>query len=720
MSEKLGLFFCNNLVPEVAEVLKTGNYPDVKLMSFRDSCIASTLDNDSIANMINPSATEFSKILFFVSACRKGGKSNVFPTKNVDLIHLEQCFEIFLNKEIIYHFIRQGYYLVSNGWLNRYKHHIAEWDFEEKSARTFFRESLKKILFLDTGLGRDYQSKLEALSEYMGLPYEVFPVGLSHCRNYIESKISQWRFENERTKMNLKLAGITKENANYFFVFQQLQKLVDYTDEAKIVKEVFNLLNILFAPQQITFQAYDNGRIFEKKWLNGNAVPPKKDSSDYMAIQIVHQNEVLGEFEVYGIKFPEYIDQYQKTGNIISIICGVAMSNARKYKIIQDQNEELTKLNAEKDKFFSIIAHDLKSPFNSILGFSDLLVEQISEKNYDGLDEYAEIIQQSSSKAMDLLRNLMEWAQSQTGKMEFNPEFCKVKDLIKDTELLLSGAIKQKSIKFSTKSSVATVFADKKMISTVLRNLVSNAIKFTNTGGEITLSAHEKQNELMVSVQDTGVGIPQDRVKKLFSLSESRSTTGTNKEKGTGLGLILCKEFVEKHGGRIWVESDPDGKSGKKGSTFFFTLPCNINTQSKIPKPDKSKSEARPKIPETLGLKVLIAEDDETSEKLLSIEMKKFSREILKTISGKEAIEICRKNPDIDLVLMDIQMPGINGYEATRQIREFNKEVVIIAQTSFALSGDRGKALEAGCNDYISKPVKKRELQNLIKKYFVE
>jgi len=115
MDEKLYLFFCNNLVPEVAEVLKTGNYPDVKLMGFPGLCIGSPLDNDSIASMVNPLANKFSKILFFVSACREGGKGNVFPVKNVEIIHLEQCFEIILNKEIIYHFISQGYYLVSNG-----------------------------------------------------------------------------------------------------------------------------------------------------------------------------------------------------------------------------------------------------------------------------------------------------------------------------------------------------------------------------------------------------------------------------------------------------------------------------------------------------------------------------------------------------------------------------------------------------------------------------
>jgi signal transduction histidine kinase len=236
---------------------------------------------------------------------------------------------------------------------------------------------------------------------------------------------------------------------------------------------------------------------------------------------------------------------------------------------VKEKNEKLQKLNSEKDKFFSIIAHDLKSPFNSILGFSDILVERIREKNYSGIDKYAKIIQLSSNKAMDLLTNLMEWSQSQTGRMEFNPEYFELVELIKDTELLLTGVLEQKSISIlESFPSIALVFADKKMISTVLRNLISNAIKFTYPEGKIIISVEQKQSEFLVSVSDTGVGITKANIEKLFRINENYSTTGTQNEQGTGLGLILCKEFLVKHGGKIWVDSEVD-----KGSTFYFTIP---------------------------------------------------------------------------------------------------------------------------------------------------
>jgi PAS domain S-box-containing protein len=240
---------------------------------------------------------------------------------------------------------------------------------------------------------------------------------------------------------------------------------------------------------------------------------------------------------------------------------------------IKEINEKLAKLNSEKDKFFTIIAHDLKSPFNSIMGFSELLVEQVNAKDYDGIEKYAEIIQYSSRRALDLLMNLMEWSQSQTGRMEFNPEYFELQELIKETELLLNGAIEQKSISLSKTIPInLSVFADKKMMATVLRNLISNAIKFTHTGGKISISVEEKPDEMLVSISDTGVGISRDNIEKLFNIGETYSTSGTLNETGTGLGLILCKEFVEKHGRKIWAESEEG-----KGSTFCFTIPMNIS-----------------------------------------------------------------------------------------------------------------------------------------------
>ncbi len=236
---------------------------------------------------------------------------------------------------------------------------------------------------------------------------------------------------------------------------------------------------------------------------------------------------------------------------------------------IKRKNEELQLLNATKDKFFSIIAHDLKSPFNAIVGFSDLLKEKAGEEDFETIVRYSTVIHNSANKAMNLLINLMEWARSQTGRMSFQPEEIDLRDILTELEELLSISLEQKSISLETNlHENSLIYADKAMINTVIRNLLSNAIKFSNQGGKIIVSHSRNGKGSEISVKDSGVGIPRSKIKMLFRIDENSSTPGTNNEKGTGLGLILYKEFIDKHGGRIWADS----REGE-GSTFRFSIP---------------------------------------------------------------------------------------------------------------------------------------------------
>ncbi len=261
-------------------------------------------------------------------------------------------------------------------------------------------------------------------------------------------------------------------------------------------------------------------------------------------------------------------DNLRFLDSIASQIANV-IERRRANEALRESEALLYELNASKDKFFSIISHDLKSPFNSILGFSEILAEQVKEKNLEAIEEYAEIIQNSSQHAMDLLSNLLEWSRSQTGRMEFNPRNIEISLLINEVTELLNDMAQQKSITILKElPQNVRVFVDKAMIDTILRNLISNSIKFTNPGGTIIVSTVQKQNELKVTVSDNGVGMNENTISKLFRIGENYSTKGTQNEMGTGLGLILCKEFIEKHGGKIWAESEVE-----KGSKFCFTIP---------------------------------------------------------------------------------------------------------------------------------------------------
>lgn len=235
----------------------------------------------------------------------------------------------------------------------------------------------------------------------------------------------------------------------------------------------------------------------------------------------------------------------------------------------QSYAEELKLLNANKDKFFSIIAHDLKSPFSALLGYSDFLVEDFDELSDEEIREYSNNINTVAKNVYDLLDNLLEWSRIQTGRRKYEPEtFNLTQTINRVIELFYNNAV-NKNLKFhKVLKPNLPVFADTNMLFTVLRNLVSNAIKFTPRGGSITITASNENHQIIISVKDSGVGISEDDLQKLFNITTSHSTIGTEQETGTGLGLILCKELVELNNGTISLESELG-----KGSEFKIILP---------------------------------------------------------------------------------------------------------------------------------------------------
>jgi len=242
-------------------------------------------------------------------------------------------------------------------------------------------------------------------------------------------------------------------------------------------------------------------------------------------------------------------------------------------ELINDKNKELYESNVTKNKLFSIISHDLRSPFYALLGFSKMLINRYDSLNISKQKLYISYIYQNINSTYKLLENLLLWSQTQNDTIEYNPQIENVYDLVNETENMLSQILNAKNISFK-QNIYRDIFikADKDMILTILRNLISNAVKFTDKNGQITVTAFpstQKHNFIDISVIDTGVGIPKEIQPKLFDITNNISTKGTEEEKGSGLGLTLCKEFVEKHNGTITVESNLG-----QGSKFTFTIPA--------------------------------------------------------------------------------------------------------------------------------------------------
>jgi len=255
--------------------------------------------------------------------------------------------------------------------------------------------------------------------------------------------------------------------------------------------------------------------------------------------------------------------------NITGIKLAEQQINVQKKQLEKNQ-DELKKLNATKDKFFSIIAHDLKNPFHSIMGFSDLLTRSYDSIEEDKKREFIQLINDSSTSAYSLLENLLHWARTQTNKIKFNPTEINLSDIITENFQMLSVNAQNKKIDLAgPEVKGITAHADYNMVNTILRNLISNAIKFTSEGGKVTVTVTDKDDRKIISVKDTGIGMSEKDRQKLFKLDEFHTTSGTDGETGTGLGLIVCKEFVKKHGGDLKVDSNEE-----KGSSFTFDLPA--------------------------------------------------------------------------------------------------------------------------------------------------
>ena len=235
---------------------------------------------------------------------------------------------------------------------------------------------------------------------------------------------------------------------------------------------------------------------------------------------------------------------------------------------LQRQKHELYKLNATKDKFFSIIAHDIKGALTGLLGISELLSDSVSDFSKEEVESIAGDIYNSARNTYKLLENLLNWARIQSGAMVFQPEMIGIHEICNRSMDILEENAKMKGIELSNNIEPNMLaYGDSNMTDTILRNIITNAVKFTMPGGSVTISAQELENFIEIAVSDTGIGISQYEMRKLFRIDETLKKEGTNGEDGTGLGLILCKELVDENGGTIWAKSELD-----EGTTFHFTL----------------------------------------------------------------------------------------------------------------------------------------------------
>ncbi len=372
----------------------------------------------------------------------------------------------------------------------------------------------------------------------------------------------------------------------------------------------------------------------------------------------------------------------------------------------------LAKVKAEesdrlKSAFLANMSHEIRTPMNGILGFTNLLL------NPDLTDEtkeaYIQIIHQSGERMLNTVTDIIEISKIEAGIVEVKNSPLNINESIKSLVAFFQPQAHNKGLVLSVAKELPekerTISTDLRLFESIVTNLIRNAIKYTDKG-EISVSYEINNGFIQFCIHDTGIGIPEHRQKAIFNRFEQADIADVRAFQGSGLGLAIAKSYVEMIGGNLWVES-VEGK----GSQFYFTVPfLSEATETVVNTIIENDNKER-----INQIKLLIVEDDDVSVMLLRIFLTDVVENIIYAQTGEQAIELCKTNTDIDIVLMDIKMPGIDGYETTKRIREFNKEVIIIAQTAYAMAGDEEKAIEFGCNDYITKPIDKNEFLEKIR-----
>ena len=386
-----------------------------------------------------------------------------------------------------------------------------------------------------------------------------------------------------------------------------------------------------------------------------------------------------------------------------------------------NENLSISKLKAEesdrlKSAFLANMSHEIRTPMNGILGFTELLKKPhlTSERQ----QTYISMIEKGGARLLNIINDLIDISKIESGQTEVILSKCNIREQIEYICTFFKPEIERKGMQIFIQYSLAEkeiiILTDREKIYAILTNLVKNAIKYCDKGSiEIGyhLTKNSKSPEMMFFVKDTGIGIPQNNLKTIFNRFEQVDRENVRRIEGVGLGLSIAKGYVALLGGKICVES----KIGK-GSTFYFTIPYNVLPEEKIVGIAVVSAEVTEQ--QIKKLKILIVEDDESSAMLQTEIVNGLSSEIFYATTGVEVIEIFTKYPDIDLIMMDLSLPLMNGYEATRQIREMNKDVIIIVQTAHVFESDKAKAFEAGCNAFIVKPLNLILLNKLLIKYF--
>ena len=475
------------------------------------------------------------------------------------------------------------------------------------------------------------------------------------------------------------------------------------SDSFYIFNEIITLRRILIAP------IFINGKVI-------GVIGMANKKTDYSTIDLETIKALTNKFE-HMLEFVNLKEDFNNLNRkhqqteikLLSISNKLLLSEEKLEKTQNELHETLA--NAENDKkvktaLLNNLSHEIRSPMNAIVGFSNMLSQEKIEETER--KEFVKIIDSSSKRMLEIVNNIMDFSKLKSGTLKILEREYSINKLMLEVYLQNYPIIKSKHshrVKFEYKTQLPDskdmVFMDESKVKQVLNSILSNAIKNTKFGKILFLYEVKEDAYIQFTVSDTGVGIPKKDITKLFEEKDINPIQISSAQEGMGFGLPLSKGVVELMGGRLWFET-----KAKKGTTFYFTIPfkpINSSTLSNIIQKIDSKTKLT-------GKRILIVDDEPMSYQLLERILRVTGANIMHAVNGKEAVEIVKAEPNIDLVLMDLRMPVMDGFTATREIKKINNVMPVVVQTAFSMYEEEQKAKMAGCDDFISKPIRKEEL----------
>ncbi|HLO91196.1 MAG TPA: ATP-binding protein [Lentimicrobium sp.] len=465
-----------------------------------------------------------------------------------------------------------------------------------------------------------------------------------------------------------------------------------------------------YTPQELqTMSGYNDIIVPEYRQQVTNAVAKALAAGESfeMEYQVNHRSGEKRWFYEYGQGV------YDDDGNLLFLegyVEDISLSCNAKQALIEarDKAEESDRL---KTAFLANMSHEIRTPMNGILGFIELLKEPGLPARHK--NEYLDLMNISGQRLLSTINDIIEISRIEAGKVDTCITPVNLNELVHYYTEFFKPEAEVKNIALFSGHLVdpvdALIMADRPKLDGILTNLVKNALKFTKSGS-VEINSDIDDGNVVICVKDTGKGIPLNRQKAIFERFIQADMNHTRDYEGAGLGLAIVKAYVDIMGGTIWVESEEG-----KGSTFFVKFPyvkANTINGHETGTPQQVNLDCPAK-------SILIAEDDNVSFKLMKYFLSSTGLNIIRAVNGRECIDILGKNPEISLIFMDVKMPDMDGLEATVQIRRLNPEIPVIALTAYAMEGDKDSALQAGCTDYLTKPIGKQKILETIERFLL-